>query len=78
MILGAWVVFLVWTGVVCGFGARLDPDQPVQTFFGMPRWVFFGVVLPWLAACGFTCWFATGCMKDTELDPDREDVDEAR
>ncbi|MEC8942108.1 MAG: DUF997 family protein [Verrucomicrobiota bacterium] len=69
----AWLVFLTWTGLVCGLGGRFDPDKPVETVFGMPRWVFFGVVLPWIAACGFTFWFSMVFMKDTDLDPDRED-----
>ena len=72
VIIGAWLVFLIWTGLVCGFGSRLDPNQPVATVLGMPRWVLLGVVLPWIAACGFTFWFSMFYMKDTDLDPDRE------
>ena len=43
----------------------------METLYGMPRWAFFGVVLPWIAACGFTFWFSIFGMKDTPLDPDR-------
>lgn len=71
VIVAAWAVFLAWSGLVCGFGARLDSDEPLRTAFGMPRWAFFGVVLPWLAACLFTTWFALKFMQDTDLDPDR-------
>ncbi|MFP6878814.1 MAG: YhdT family protein [Roseibacillus sp.] len=77
VIIGAWLVFLIWTGLVCGFGSRLDPNQPVTTVLGMPRWVFLGVVLPWIAACGFTFWFSMIFMKDTDLDPDRERTPDA-
>ena len=72
VICGAWLVFLIWTGLVCGLGSRLDSGEPVKTVVGMPRWVFFGVVIPWILACGFTFWFSMFFMKDTDLDPDRE------
>lgn len=68
----AWLVFLGWTGLVCGIGGRIESGEPIETVAGMPRWVFFGVVLPWLAACLFTFWFSMFFMKDTDLDPDRE------
>ena len=50
--------------------------EPVAILFGMPRWAFFGVVLPWMAAGAFTLWFSMVFMKDTDLDPDREDAKE--
>jgi hypothetical protein len=75
VIIGAWVVFMVWTAIACARGARPGPDGEYATAFGMPRWVFFGVVLPWVAAVIFTLWFSMFHMKDTDLNPDRE-VDE--
>jgi hypothetical protein len=77
VILAGWIVLLLWTGLACGIGSRLDPEEPVATLLGMPRWVFLGVILPWLAACGFTFWFALCFMADTDLDPDRERSEEA-
>lgn len=76
VIVGAWLVFLIWTGLVCGVGARHAPGEPVETVLGMPRWAFFGVVLPWGAACVFTLWFSMVFMKDTDLDPDRDEETE--
>ena len=69
----AWLVFLSWTGLVCGLGSRLEPDKVVETVYGIPRWAFFGVILPWITACGFTFWFSMFYMKDTDLDPDGND-----
>lgn len=68
----AWLVFLIWTAMVCGSAPDLARGEIVATVLGMPRWVFFGVMLPWLAACGFTFWFSMFYMKDTDLDPDRD------
>ena len=76
VIIGAWFFFLVWTALVCGLGSTLNPEEPVKTVLGMPRWVFFGVVLPWIVACLFTLWFSMFFMKDTDLDPDRESPEE--
>ena len=66
-----WLVFLIWTATVCAFGWGGESREPVPTWMGLPRWVIFGVILPWLAACGFTFWFTMFYMKDTDLDPDR-------
>lgn len=71
VILVAWLAFLSWTGLVCSLAGRLEAGKTVETLYGMPRWAFFGVVLPWIAACGFTFWFSIFGMKDTPLDPDR-------
>ena len=53
VILVAWLAFLSWTGLVCGLAGRLEAGKTVETLYGMPRWAFFGVVLPWIAACGY-------------------------
>lgn len=68
----AWLVFMVWTGIACSLGWKHESGEEIATILGMPRWVFFGVILPWLAACGFTGWFSMCYMKDTDLDPDRD------
>ena len=71
VILIGWLFFLIWTGTVCVFGSGEGSGENVPTTLGLPRWVFFGVALPWVAACGFTFWFTMFYMKDTDLDPDR-------
>ena len=70
MILGVWVVFLLWTGLVCATTSGPTPGEPVAVLFGLPRWVVLGVGLPWILASGVTAWFSLGFMKETELDPD--------
>ena len=70
VIIGAWAFFMAWTAIACSLGWK--EGEEVETLFGLPRWVFFGVILPWIAACGFTWWFTMCFMKDTDLNPDSE------
>ena len=65
-----WLVFLIWTATVCASGGGETDGERIATLMGLPRWVVFGVALPWLAACGFTFLFTMFYMKDTDLDPD--------
>lgn len=69
VMLGTWLAFFLWTGIACTLLAYWEPGEPVARLFGMPRWAFVGVALPWLAANGFIAWFALRFMKDTDLDP---------
>ena len=49
-------------------GAR-DVEDPgyLKLVFGLPHWIFWGVVLPWLAANLVTAWFCFGYMQNDEL-----------
>jgi hypothetical protein len=65
-ILAAWAVAMAWTiGYCAAFGYGLKADQ-IELLFGIPDWVFWGVVVPWLAASAFTLYFSLVRMK---LDP---------
>lgn len=66
----AWIAFMVW---VIGY-AKLhaypkDPSQ-IRLMVGLPEWVLWGVAVPWIAATGFTVWFALAVMRD--LEPENE------
>ncbi|MEM1294825.1 MAG: DUF997 family protein [Verrucomicrobiota bacterium] len=68
VILAAWAFFLLWTGIACTI---LPPQElsngTIPTVLGIPQWVVFAVVLPWIGALIFICWFALRFMKDTDL-----------
>jgi len=34
---------------------------------GMPHWVFWGVVMPWVTTMIVSIWFALFCIRDDEL-----------
>lgn len=68
-----WVLFLIWTlgyNATHAFDAEKSSLDPI---LGMPRWVFFGILIPWVVALMITIWFAARFMKDTQLIDGEED-----
>lgn len=68
-----WVIAGLLTVPTClalGFG--LDADE-VTTTFGIPTWVFFGIVIPWLCMICYSVWFSLFFVKDEDLGSDPED-----
>lgn len=69
IILGLWVVALLWSVPYCyfnGFQTGLDPET-VETTMGIPSWVFWGIAFPWVVADLFTIWFCLFYMKEDDL-----------
>ena len=64
-----WCLSLV---VVCGLIGRygyLPPsDRPEvpSLVWGMPAWVFWGLLVPWVVLIGVSWWFAGWFLKDDE------------
>ena len=50
-------------------------SQPVSTTFGMPTWVFTGILLPWLVIDVVAYWFCFHYMADDDLGPVPEDIE---
>lgn len=67
--IGTWIAFAVWTVGYNGIFAS-EAEVEVELFFGMPKWVFFGVAAPWAFALAVTIWFALCFMEDTPLEVD--------
>ena len=69
VLLVTFLVFLVWSvGVSYYLGYGIDPEIIETRIFGMPRWVFWGVLVPWGVATLFTIWFAWFFMMNDSLD----------
>ena len=64
-----WLVSLV---VVCGligrFGYLAPDERPAvpRLVWGMPAWVFWGLLVPWVVLIGVAWWFAACFLKDDE------------
>jgi hypothetical protein len=70
-----WVVFFAWVigySSVAGYAAA--ETAAVQMVWGIPRWVFFGWVIPLLAANAFTIWFCLFKMQDEPMEELPEDM----
>lgn len=68
ILLLAFVVFLVWS-ITTSFcmGYNVAPEDLKQTVWGMPRWVFWGIAVPWMTANVFTLFFCMFYMADDAL-----------
>lgn len=75
IIMAAYVVAMTWTGVVCYFwGYGRDPATiSFPLGLGIPDWVFWGIIVPWMASNVFTAWFTLGYMVDEQLAAEDED-----
>lgn len=63
-----WFACLLWAVPVSyamGYGQTVVPGE-VPTVMGMPSWVFWGLLLPWLAADVVTIWL---CFRFIKNDP---------
>lgn len=68
LIFCVWALSFAWSVPYCylnGFDA-VDPDA-LHTIWGIPSWVFWGIVCPWLAADAFTVWLCFFYMRDDDL-----------
>lgn len=69
VILVAFVAFLMWSVSWCYLAGYHEPaDGPPTQVFGIPSWVFWGVLVPWIAADVFGLWFCFFYMADDPLD----------
>ena len=68
----AATVFLValsyCPAVIVNKGYLPPPERPLEPdlVWGIPGWVFWGLLLPWCLMIGITCWFALFFLKDDE------------
>ncbi|MBI83522.1 MAG: hypothetical protein CMJ81_10025 [Planctomycetaceae bacterium] len=70
IILCSWVACLIWAVPYCYLNGypdeSFDPAQ-LETTWGMPSWVFWGIVVPWILATAFTLGFCLFVMRDDDL-----------
>ena len=61
-----WVLFCAITvGVSALLGYRKDAVP--QLILGMPAWVFWGVITPWMVCTLITVWYAFFGIRDEDL-----------
>ncbi len=79
-ILVVWVSALCWVVPYCYFSGfvpnleNFDPEK-LETVWGVPAWVFWGIAVPWVAANLITIVFCFGFMKDDDLGEAHEGAD---
>ncbi len=69
----AWVAAGVYTIGYCTIaGYDLDGAR-LTTIWGVPSWVVWGILAPWIAAICFSVWFSLWFIKDEDLGSAPED-----
>ena len=77
VIFGLWLIVFVWAVPFCywnGYIDKFDPDN-LNTIGGIPSWLFWGIVIPWILADLFTAWFCFCNVKDDDLGTAHEGAD---
>jgi len=72
-----WLVALLWSVPYCylnGFPEHFDAES-FSTTLGIPTWLFWGILVPWLVADVFTTWFCFFYMKEDDLGEAHEGAD---
>ena len=88
------LIFAVWAAytLTVAYQFGYPPPRPsgdatvpeVATVLGMPAWIFWAIVVPWLAANFITAWFCFAYFSDDELNEaeeaqkDQHSTDEAK
>ncbi len=65
-----WVCAMSWSVGYCawfGYGRSIDG---LTFVWGIPDWVFWGIVAPWLACIAFSFFFGARFMGDDDLGRD--------
>jgi len=73
-----FAVALLWAVGVCyreGYMARSEHARDQLTILGMPTWVFWGIVVPWLVIDIFTAIYCFFIMADDDLGAAHEGQD---
>ncbi len=70
VILGLWAGAMLWVVPYCyffGYHPVSDPDQ-LKTILGIPDWVFWGVLVPWVVCCLVTIYLCFWFIADDDLE----------
>ncbi len=70
-----WAVGLIWAVPFCyltGYVTGEVNGDNLNTIFGIPTWLFWGIFIPWIVADVFTTWFCFCYMKDDDLGEELE------
>ena len=70
LVLLIWLAAMSYTVGYCVWRGYGRDWETVSFVLGFPDWVFWGIVCPWLACVGVSCWFAYSFMCDESLGED--------
>ena len=73
-ILAIWAATMVWSVGYGYWSGYPSANTPVRTVLGMPHWVFWSVLLPWIVATLTTIVFSLVCIAEDDLGETLDDA----
>ncbi len=73
VVLACWACAFAYTVGYSYFHGYNRSLESLTFVWGIPDWVFWGVVVPWLSCTAFSVWFAFAFMTDEWLGQDPEE-----
>ncbi len=73
VVIAIWLAAILYIIPYCYLRGQSPADGELRLVWGMPAWVWWGVVVPWGAANLITVWFCLYFMSDDDLGEDRSD-----
>lgn len=62
-----WLIATTYSVMYCWiYGSHRSLDS-LTFVLGFPDWIFYGVIVPWLACTAFSSWFCLFYMRDEDL-----------
>lgn len=65
--IAAWLAALVYSVGYCYLTGYERTPENLSFVLGIPDWIFWGIVVPWVSCFLFSIWFAIGFMEDAPL-----------
>ncbi len=63
---GSSALFIFTSCLISYFVGYRKPAEEIKFILGIPDWVFWGVLIPWIAIVLFTVWYGLFKMKGDE------------
>ncbi len=70
-----WAAAALWTVPYCYLNGYGVAPENLETVWGVPSWVFWGIGLPWLVADVVTIWLCFGYIQNDDLGEAHEGED---
>ena len=74
LLLIVWGICAVYCLTVCYLAGYDRDPATIETFLGVPDWVFYGVFAPWGLANVVAWWFSFRLMVDEDLGADADEL----
>lgn len=75
---GICLIAGIWTVGYCYYDGYYRPAGDLPLVAGMPRWVFWGILFPWLTCAAISTGFAFCYMKDADLGAEEASTDDVQ